>query len=309
MQHFSSIENVHLNGTWLSIGVFDGVHRGHQTILKQLAVGAQKANCTSTVVTFFPNPGVVLGKIAKAYYLTAPEQRAELIGEQGVENVITVEFTRDLSALSAQEFMHLLNRHLGLRHLIVGEDFALGHGREGNTTRLAEIGKEMGYDLTVISAVIENGERISSTKIRNLIQEGQVRQAAEMLGRYYSTAGSVDHGDGRGKSLGFPTANLNFWKEQLLPPAGVYATWAWSGNERFASVSNLGVRPTFDQPNPQPHLEAHLLDFDRDLYGKTVRLEFVERIRPEVKFSSVDELVAQVNHDKGTAREILGHDA
>ena len=267
MRHYHSVEKVHLDNTWVSIGVFDGVHRGHQAILKKLVEGAEQAGCKTAVVTFFPNPGVVLGRISKAYYLTSPDLRAKLIGETGVENVITLEFTHELSALTAQEFMQLLVDHLGLIHLVTGEDFALGHGREGNIARLAEIGNELGYGLTVVPAVIEEEARISSTIIRNLIQEGQVDQAANLLGRFYSTSGKIDHGDGRGKGLGFPTANLDFWKEQLLPPAGVYATWAWLGSERFASVSNLGVRPTFDQPNPQPHLEAHLLDFERDLYG------------------------------------------
>lgn len=307
MQHYSSIEDTPQKPVWLTIGVFDGVHLGHQAILRRLVEGARRDSADSLVVTFHPHPAVVLGKIDHPRYLTSPEERARLLGESGVDIVITLPFTLQMASLSAEEFMQWLSSRFEIRQLLAGADFALGKGREGNLARLRQIGETMGYGLQVIEPVLLEGERISSSLIRDYLQKGEVRQAGRLLGRYYRIHGQVIHGDGRGKQLGFPTANLAFWEEQLLPAGGVYATWAWVNGVRFPSVTNLGFRPTFDQHNLRPHLETHLLDFQHNLYGQTVELEFVQHLRSEIRFGSVEALIKQVNQDKKTAKEVLNH--
>ncbi len=307
MQHYSTIEEASPSPVWLTIGVFDGVHLGHQAILRRLVEGSQSDSATSLVVTFHPHPAVVLGKIENPRYLTSPQERARLLGEAGVDVVITLPFSLQTASLSAEEFMQWLSSRFEIRKLLVGTDFALGRGREGNLTRLRQIGEQLGYAVQVIEPVLLEGERISSSLIRDYLQKGEVRQASRLLGRYYRITGTVIHGDGRGKQLGFPTANLQFWEEQLLPAGGVYATWAWVNGIRYPSVTNLGYRPTFDQNSPRPHLETHLLDFQQNLYHQTVELEFVQHLRSEIRFGSVDALIQQVNQDKKTAEEVLKH--
>jgi len=306
MQHYLSLDPVKLEGTWLTIGSFDGVHLGHRQIVKNLVQSAHAQGDPAAVVTFYPHPAVVLGK-GNGGYLTTPEERAELLGELGVDVVVTMTFTREVASLSAIEFMELMKEHFGLRRLMIGYDFALGKGREGNFERLRELGKELGYEVGAYEPVEIDGTPISSSQIRKLLREGQVEEASRLLGRRYAVSGQVVHGDGRGKQIGVPTANLDYWRERDMPASGVYATWAWIDGERHLSVSNLGLRPTFEAVPAVPRLEAHLLDYDQDLYGRTVRLEFVSRLRPEVKFNSVDALIDQINHDKAQARKVLEH--
>lgn len=304
MQHYYSLDPVKLENSWITIGSFDGVHLGHQHIVTQLVKSAHTQNKPAAVVTFFPHPAMVLGK-GNGGYLSTPDERAELLGEHGVDVVVTMAFTTELASLTAVEFMLMMKKHFSLNHLMIGYDFALGKGREGNFDRLREIGVELGYEVGAAEPVEIDGVPVSSSLVRKLLRDGQVESAARLLGRLYSVSGSVVHGDGRGKLLGFPTANLEYWQERVMPASGVYATWAWIDGVRHASVSNLGLRPTFENVPAFPQLEAHLLDFDRDLYGQTVRLEFVNRLRPEVRFASVDELIDQVTRDKQKAMEVL----
>ncbi len=203
--------------------------------------------------------------------------------------------------------MRLMVDHLGLRQLWAGFDFALGRNREGNIPTLRTLGQEMGYQLRVIPEVTVEDMHVSSSRIRALIKEGQVAQAAVLLGRHYTLTGPVIHGDGRGKGIGIPTANIDYWSEKMIPANGVYATWAWVDRQRLPSVTNIGTRPTFQGTGAR--VETHLMQYDRDLYGKSVTLEFLEFIRPEEKFPSIDALVAQIQQDKRTAEEILSHDA
>jgi riboflavin kinase / FMN adenylyltransferase len=307
MQHYRNLDDLQLEHAWGTIGVFDGVHRGHQVILKQLVSNARAANVKSIVITFFPHPAVVLGKNNLPSYLTSPDQRAELLSQMGIDIVLTLTFDKDLASKSALDFMQMLQNHINLQRLFVGVDFALGRGREGDISRLSEIGDQLGYTLKVVEPLLEGGERISSSQVRRYILDGNMPFAARLLGRNFSVDGLVVPGDGRGKSLGIPTANLDYWLERVMPASGVYATWAWVDGIRLPSVSNLGTRPTFENAPPQPRLEAHLLDYNQDLYGKTVQLEFVERLRPESRFSSVDALVEQVHLDIKSAKEVLKH--
>jgi len=307
MQHYLSIDPIHIEGSWITIGSFDGVHLGHQKIITQLVENAHLVGNPAVVVTFHPHPAVVLGKTVNGGYLSSPQERADLLGNLGVDYVLTLPFTRELAALSALDFMTLLTRHLGIRHLLVGYDFALGRQREGNVDRLREIGAELGYDVSAFTPVESDGIPISSSQIRRLIRAGEMQPAANLLGRFYSVDGKVVHGDGRGKSMGFPTANLEYWDERVMPANGIYATRAWLDGICHSSVSNLGIRPTFENTPPLPLLEAYLMNFSGEIYGKTLRLEFVARLRPEIKFSSIEELMDQMNRDKVEAMEVLDH--
>lgn len=305
MRHHSSIETLSLPACWLTVGVFDGVHRGHREILAALTRGAHAAGLPAVVLTFHPHPSAVIGPEAEFRYLTLPDERAALLGELGVDEVVTMVFTRSLAVLGAREFMALAHQHLNPRRLLVGYDFALGRNREGTVARLTEIGRELGYSVEAFPPVIYGGAPVSSSRIRVLLRNGDVRQASELLGRRYALAGPVVHGDGRGRLLSIPTANVACPPEQVLPANGVYACRAQVDGADHPAVVNIGVRPTFPGGPVAPVVEAHLLDLDRDLYGRTLRLEFVERLRGEQKFPSPEALVAQIRADIASARRLL----
>jgi riboflavin kinase/FMN adenylyltransferase len=305
MQHYRSLDEVNLQNSWLTIGVFDGVHRGHQQIIKKLTTGAHANGSPAVVLTFSPHPASVLtGHDLRC--LTLPDERADLLGKFEVDVVITERFTRDLAAVSAYDFMSRLTRHLGLRHLLIGYDFALGKGREGNAARLTEIGLELGYATEVVSALSDESGVISSTEIRKLIEVGNVAEASRLLGHPYSLHGPVIHGDGRGRTIQVPTANIGYDHGKMIPARGIYACWAYLGGEKHQAAVNVGINPTFTPEKQIPNVEAHLLGLQRDLYGEDLRLEFVARLRDEMKFDSVEVLIEQIWKDVETTREILG---
>ena len=305
MIHYRSLEEASLQDSWLTIGVFDGVHRGHQEILANLTAGAQKNSAPAVVLTFWPHPAVVLGKRYDLKTLTTPEERAELLGAQGVDAVVTHPFTPDFAELSALDFMRLVSRRLDLRSLWIGYDFALGLNREGDLERLTEIGGELGYGVQAIGPVKNGEDVLSSSLIRQRIREGNVSRATENLGRYYALSGPVVHGDGRGRKINIPTANIDYPKDKVIPANGVYATWAWVGGQCFPAATNIGINPTFTPDKQTPNVEAHILDFDRDLYDQEVKLEFVEYLRAELKFDSVEALLEKIHADIAQTREIL----
>ncbi len=305
MIHYRSLEDVSLLGSWLTIGVFDGVHRGHQEILSNLTAGAHQIDAPAVVLTFWPHPAVVLGKRYDLKTLTTPEERAELLGAQGVDVVITQPFTPDFAKLSAEDFMRRATRSLGLRSLWIGYDFALGHNREGDLERLTELGKEFGYEVQAVGPVKNGSDVLSSSLIRQRIREGNVSRAAENLGRYYALSGPVIHGDGRGRKINIPTANIDYPKDKVIPANGVYACWAWIREEKHPAAINIGINPTFTPDKQTPSVEAHILDFDRDLYDQELKLEFVQYLREELKFDSVDALLENIHEDIIQTREIL----
>jgi riboflavin kinase/FMN adenylyltransferase len=305
MQHYQSLGDVQLKRAWLSIGSFDGVHRGHQTIIAGLVSGASQNDAPSVVITFFPHPAVVLRNIKDPYYLTTPEERAAILGDLGVDVVITYPFDLKVAAMSAREFIQDLVSHLGLEHLSVGYNFALGHNREGDIPTLKRLGEEYGYTLSVVPPVKNGGEVISSSQIRGQLSEGNIEAASKLLGRPYRITGKVIRGDARGHSLGIPTANMEVWAERALPKEGVYVCLAHVDGATLKAVANVGVRPTFEHMPVPTRLEAHLLDFDGDLYGRQLSLDFVTRIRDEQKFPSVQALIAQINQDIDNTRKLL----
>jgi riboflavin kinase / FMN adenylyltransferase len=305
MLHYRSLEEVKLPGSWLTVGVFDGVHRGHQQIINRLVAGAHENELPAAVLTFDPHPARVFGR-GDIKLLTLPGERARLLGEYGVDVVITQTFDRNLADTTAFDFMKRLKTRLGLEHLVLGYDSTLGKNREGNAARLTEIGLNLGYGVETVSALGDESGVISSTEIRKLVTVGKLEEAARLMGHPYRLQGLVTHGDQRGKTIGFPTANLDYAREKVMPAGGIYACRAYLGAERYMAAVNLGTNPTFTPDKQTVNVEAYLLDFDRDIYGEVMLLEIVARLRDEMKYDSVEALVRQIETDVQQTREILG---
>lgn len=290
--------------TVLTIGVFDGVHLGHQALIGRVVESARASGRRAAVVTFFPHPYAVLEHRAP-YYLTLIDEKLALFEQLGLDLSVVIEFTLETSRVRAASFVEQLVGRLHMTEMWVGHDFALGYKREGNVTFLRQAGRTHGFDVNELDASTLNGEIISSSRIREALRVGDVNTARLYLGRPFRLAGSVAAGAGRGRRLGFPTANLSIRPEKAAPARGVYACLACVGSARYAAVTNIGVRPTFD--GGASTIEAHLLDFDGDLYGQALALDFIARLRAEHKFESAAQLAAQVQSDIGRAREILGY--
>ncbi|HEX9616886.1 MAG TPA: bifunctional riboflavin kinase/FAD synthetase [Anaerolineales bacterium] len=307
MPHYRSLEGIHLNNSWLTIGSFDGVHLGHQAIVKRLAQGAHEAGSQAVVLTFYPHPAVVLGKRKDPFYLTASDERADLLEAYGADVVITNPFDRAVAATSASDFIQKLKANLGLAHLLVGPDFALGRNREGDVPTLRKLGETFGYTLEIMPPVEAGGEVVSSSRIRALLAGGKVGMAARLLGRPYRVGGQVITGDGRGRSIGIPTANLDVWTERALPKAGVYVCRAIIDGKPWRAVTNVGVRPTFESEPVPPRVETHILDFLDPIYGRQIQLDFLARLRDEQRFPSVQALVEQIHRDIRETREYFAN--
>ncbi|MBO9309405.1 MAG: bifunctional riboflavin kinase/FAD synthetase [Chloroflexi bacterium] len=309
-QHATQLSAVRLaQPSVVTIGIFDGVHRGHQYLLRKMVEAAHQADQLAVAVTFFPHPDVILrGITGRRYYLTTPEQRAELLFALGVDIVVTQPFDETLRRMRAADFVDMLLAHLRMASLWLTPDFALGYQREGDFAFLSAQGRQKGFRVQSVDLLLDDQHRaIRSSTIRQALAEGDVSAAAQLLARPYRVAGEVVHGDHRGRSIGFPTANLAVWSEQLLPANGVYACYAHLGDERLAAVANVGSRPTFG--GTEVRVEAYLLDFDRDIYGQTLALDFVARLRGEQRFSSVDALIAQISADVAASRQLLAASA
>jgi riboflavin kinase/FMN adenylyltransferase len=307
MKHIYHVSEAKLNrNSIVTVGMFDGMHRGHQYLIQHLVEKAHSNDRDAVVLTFFPHPDKVIRNIEERYYLTTPEYRAYLIGELGVDWVITHPFDESVRQIRAADFVDMLHKHLRMSALWATASFAMGYKREGNIEFLTAQGLEKGFTVETIDYLLANGgdaHRISSSEIRQTLTEGDVEQATYYLGRPYTVAGEVVSGEMRGRQIGFPTANIDVWQEQILPRHGVYACWATLGTERFMAVTNIGHRPTFGGEDAT--VEAHLLDFDRDIYGQHLVVEFVARLRDEMKFAGIDALVEQIDRDVARGREIL----
>lgn len=305
MQHLNAIDDLQLENCELTIGSFDGIHIGHQAIIQQMKVVSAKNNAPVVVLTFYPHPSVVLRGRRPTFYINTPDEKATQLAKIGVDYVITQHFDLALSKINAGDFLDWISKRLHFRGLWAGENFALGHQREGNIPYLREVSKARGFELNIVEPILDGGEIVSSTRVREALRAGDVSRVARYLGRYFVIPGKVVKGVGRGKELGIPTANLEIWDERAYPGVGVYACRAKVNGKDFTAVANIGVRPTFDDVLTEPIIEAHLLDFEGDLYGEEIALLFVERLRDERRFSGVDELLLQIERDILRARDIL----
>ena len=305
MLHIHSLSELSLSKTHLTIGVFDGVHRGHQEIIRALTKGAKENNASSLVISFYPHPAAVLGKRTDVKYLTLPEEKAELLAQMDVDILLTHPFDSQIAALSAEAFMAEIQARVKIEKLLIGYDFALGKNRQGNAEHLALLGDEAGYAVQIFDPLQAADLAISSSRVRDALVAGRVRDAHQLLGHPHALCGSVIRGDGRGRKINVPTANIEVNVEKIIPANGVYACWASTRGERYRAVTNIGIRPTFTPDKEEANIEVHILDFDKDIYGEELKLDFISRLRDEKKFNSVDELLEQIHTDIAKAEEVL----
>jgi riboflavin kinase / FMN adenylyltransferase len=291
----------------VTIGVFDGVHQGHKHLIAKLKELASQKGLGTVVITFQKHPQEVLSPQSHLPFLTDAIEKAELLKKEGVDAVIVLTFTPELSHLDAREFIFLLQKKLRMRGLVIGPDFALGHQAKGNIPALKQLGIEMGFSVDVIPPVRVNGDIVSSTAIRQAMADGDMEKVERMMGRPFSLHGRVIHGKGRGAGLGFPTVNLEILKGQAFPPDGVYATMAHVGDKKYPSVSNIGMNPTFG--NKERTVETYIIDYHDSLYDSEVRIDFIHKIRGEVKFESADDLVKQILDDIRQTKVIFNYNS
>jgi len=303
MQIFHNLSSlISQDPTVLTIGAFDGVHLGHQQLIRSVVESAQASGRQAALVTFFPHPSVVLGR-AEPFYLTSNKEKLEQFEQLGLDLAVVVEFTRETAQIRAAQFVDLLIENLGMRELWIGHDFALGYKREGDAAFLHAMGIERKFTFHQAEPVMLDGQPVSSSRIREALRAGDMRQVSACLSRPFQLSGVVTQGVQRGRQLGVPTANLAVWAEHAIPRNGIYACRAHVGDAMHPAVTNIGTRPTFD--NGARTIEAHLLDYNGDLYGQTMALDVVEYQRPEIKYDSVEALIAQMQEDIRVARSIL----
>lgn len=296
-----------MRGAVVALGNFDGVHKGHQAVLGAARARANDLGVPLGVVSFEPHPRSFFNPGAPEFRLTPLASKARALGRLGVDFLAALPFDATMANMLAQDFVkQVLVGGLGAAHVVIGFDFCFGRGRAGNAELLTGMGKTEGFGLTVIEPQVHDGEVYSSTLIRRLLADGKPRQAARLMGHWWHIEGPVLPGDQRGRTIGFPTANISL-EGYLHPALGVYAVRAEIDGRTLGGVANFGKRPTFDKKDVL--LEVHLFDYSGDLYGKTVVVSFVEFLRPERKFSGLDELKAQIAADGAKAREILGDPA
>ena len=290
--------------TVLTIGVFDGVHRGHGHLLARLRKEANRAGRLTAVVTFRNHPVSVLRPEIQLPYLTEFDDRVRLLKKAGVELIVPVTFDTALSRVRAADFVALLQRRLRMRQLVIGPDFALGHKREGDQAALSRLGESAEFSVVTVEPLVVDGAVVNSSSVRHALAAGDVTQVAALLGHTYSLKGTVVKGKGRGGPLGFPTANVEAPAEMASPGDGIYATWAHTTVGSFMAATSIGIRPTFDEVDRT--IEAFVLDFEGDLYGEKIKLEFVRKLREELKFDSIEALQEQVARDVEETRTALG---
>jgi len=293
-----------------TVGIFDGPHRGHAAILKTLTTAAEGLRALATVITFEPHPEAVLRGVSPPL-LCDPAERLARIATMGGDLIVVQRFDRTFAGQSAEAFVDRLAAGRDLAGLVMSPESAFGRDRQGTLDRIRALSAERGFALAEAASLELGGERVSSTRIRQLIEAGRLADGARLLGRRYAVIGEVVHGDRRGREMGYPTANLAFAEPVVLPPNGIYATHvSWGGEDPLRpartahGVASLGVRPTFADGGARL-LEVHLFDFDEDLYGQRLRVELVRRQRGERRFGSVEALVCQMDRDAGRARAIL----
>lgn len=293
-------------GSAVCIGKFDGVHRGHLAILERVRAIATSRALQTVVFTFEQHPLSVIKPELCPPSLTSPAQRIEVLAAADVHVTAMVPFNKEFSELTPREFVRdVLVGKLDAKYVIVGSDFRFGHGGAGNVALLRKLGTEYGFDVEVVDDVLgDAGARVSSTMIRDALAKGDVTHATELLGRYPRVTGTVVQGDARGRTIGYPTANVDGDVEGFIPADGVYAGWFIHGEHTYPTAISIGTNPTFEGERER-RVEAFILDHTLDLYGARVRVDFVEMIRPTLKFDAVDELIAQMENDVNRTRDIL----
>lgn len=290
--------------TVLSIGSYDGIHRGHKQIIAQLKQAAAAKRASSSIITFYPRPRVVLSPAEGAGdYLTTVDEKLLIFEKLALDIVAVLPFSRQFAQTPARQFVRQVVNVFHPLEFWVGPDFKLGKDRRGDIPVLRALGQEFDFVVKVVDLKLAGGEVISSTRIRAELAAGHIKEVTRLLGNYPFLTGVVVPGAQRGRSIGFPTANIQVDKEKLLPANGVYAAWFRLDNAVYPAVANIGLRPTFNEL--EPAVEVHVFDFSQDIYGRTVRVELVERLRPEQKFERVDDLAAQIGSDARRARELL----
>lgn len=297
--HLSEIE--HRQPTCLAIGSFDGVHLGHQALLGRMVDLAREGGMRAAALTFFPHPRRVLQTLPPRFYLTTLDERVQRLADLGIDLIITHPFDNEVRHIRAADFVDQLIGALDMKHLW-GGNFALGYNREGDVPFLRRQGELKGFEVVTLDEPVRvGGEVVSSRRVRQALEDGDMADVTACLGRYFSVRGPVVKGDQRGRLLGYPTANVAVWDELLLPANGVYSSYIWARGDRWPAATNVGVRPTVD--GLKLTVEAHILEFDADIYGEDVRLEFVRRIRPEMKFDGLEALKTQIGADVEEVRQ------
>ena len=291
-----------LKNTCAAIGIFDGVHRGHQYLIKRMSAAARRLHARPVVITFFPHPAHVLQPNIRLGYLTSLHERLCLLKDLGVSLTVVVPFTRAFAAIEPERFIqHVLVKKLGVKAVFVGEDFKFGKDRKGDIALFEKLAFRYGYEIHAVPALKQGGEVISSTRIRGLIENGPLSKAAQLLGRRVFISGRVARGSHRGKTLGFATANIDY-QADILPSQGVYIVLAYLGKKAYPALANIGTRPSFEKQVSKTHVEVYLLDFSKSIYGKHLKIEFLKKIRNEKKFSGPQQLIRQIQKDEVVAR-------
>lgn len=290
----------------LALGFFDGVHRGHQAVINTAKKTAEQTNTKLAVMTFDPHPSIVLGQSKeKVFYITPLKQKIAILESLGVDTLFVVRFTSDFAQLSPADFIQLFVKDLGVKHVTAGFDYTFGKKGQGNMEIMPTLCGE-GISVEVVDKQLEESDKISSTRIRQLLLKGDMENVHQLLGRPYRTPGVVVHGDKRGRTIGFPTANVQAADGSFIPANGVYVVKIRVQNEWFVGVCNIGYKPTFKNPDEKNlSIEVHIVDFDKNIYGEEVEIDWYKWVRAEQKFNGIDELVAQLGKDKQASIEFF----
>lgn len=299
----STTETIPFEGTAITVGTFDGIHRGHQIIIDKVMEQARILGVQSLLFTFEPHPKTVVHKegVPDIRLLTTIDEKIEVLEKTGIDSLFVSQFTKSFAATPAEDFVRdTLVNTLKMKSIIVGHDHAFGRNRQGNDELLQKLGQELGFHVHMVEQISNENERVSSTRIRHALHDGHVAEAARMLGRSYSLSGTVIHGQKQGRELGFPTANLRPDSEyKIIPQVGIYATKVRIDKTLHDSVTYIGVRPTFDGTHKV--VEVHVMDFDENIYGQNITVYFEQFLREDRKFQTTDELIKHIQHDKNTA--------
>lgn len=291
----------------LTVGTFDGVHAGHRVLMQKVLDKAKEREARSVIVTFDPHPREIINPGDQGIkLLTTLQERCEILEDLGIDMMVVIPFDRDFSLMSSEEFVEdIIYKKIGVSEFVIGYDHHFGRNREGTIETIERLGKELGFDAYVVSKQEVGDRTVSSTAIRRaLSEEGNVQLAAELLKRYYMLNGTVIHGDKRGKKIGYPTANIKpEHPRKIIPRSGVYTVKVRVDDKWYGGMMNIGIRPTFE--NGEQTLEVNIFDFDEEIYGKTVQVRFIKRIRNEKKFDGIDELVAQLDRDREESLRVL----